>query len=412
MMHRPATPALLPTAPRSPTTIHLGLRAPTRAVSAQRAPELQLASRLRGFLDDVDAGRARLSDLAQLTRDPRNLRGARPLDVQNALKRIAREVIRDDAAGDISNASLGTAASAATAEEEHQKTWPDDSILALLRSLDAKGRGDVVRLMNGTVDDHSIERLISEVMVDDDKAALARELVAHGPTPQRSGDYYVYSDVDDTVRPWKDTSCKAGVYPGARALYQMLAPHGDIHFVTARDGFLVSAREPLRKTKLPYASVAYGNLGSAFAFFGMTGPLVAKKLENLRKLIERNPKGKCAVLGDSGQADDEVFKQLLVTNDADVALVLMHEIPGFPANAELAKHPKTIVFKTYPELAEKLAQRGVLTTEQARLVASSAQRDMAPASAPSSPRPAPLPSPPRSPSESDDEYLDALEAID
>ncbi len=309
-------------------------RAPIPLCAPPRSPGQ--ASRLNDMLVAIANGDGIVPDLDRLCRHRANLAQAKPLEVQRALRMVV------------------------TSEFEGR----DRTIVALLGCLSNRDRSACVHLLDGGADRWSASEVASSVG-DRKLRREAKRLIGRCRKRTRHDHFVVLSDVDDTVKPWKDRDVTGPVYPGAEALYRVLAPRGDVHFVTARDGIIVGCGDDLAATNIPYGTVAYGTTYSgAWALLGSHGLMIDKKVENLTKLIDRNPRDKIILFGDSGQADPEIFKRVLETHGDRVSAAMIHELRGFPVPQGFADHDQAIVYSDFGDAARALHARGLITEQE------------------------------------------------
>lgn len=318
------------TVPQRPVLVHAPARAPGQP------------SRLADFIEDLGRGLVIPSDLGRLTLDPKNLAGATAIDLKQALSALCNQCCGE---------------------------WRDRAFVELLKCVGNKRRGECLRLLAGSTDAVTHQDIVASIG-DDTLRAEAKLLVKAARKHTHRQGLTLCSDVDDTVRPWRDTSVAAPVYTGAKELYAALAPTGDVHFITARDGIFVGAESELNATGITYSSIAYGNTSTgALALLGCTGPMAARKEANLRALFAKNPTRRFVLLGDTGQADATVFQRLLKSHSGRIAAVLLHEIPGFPnPEPRIEEDDRVVVFKTYDEAARALAATGLIDRSQCRAV--------------------------------------------
>ncbi len=174
------------------------------------------------------------------------------------------------------------------------------------------------------------------------------------------------------MKPFKDDSVDAPVFPGAKALYRALdlgkdyeGVPGDVHFVTARDGLIIRAENAIRKTGIEAGSIRYGDAVSGFlSLFGYNKGIEEKKVKNIEEMLRRNPSSKAILIGDSTQADPKVFERIISKYPERVELAMIHRVSGYEVPEEIASNPKVIVFDNYSEAAQILFERGIINREQ------------------------------------------------
>jgi hypothetical protein len=316
------------------------------AVSAPAStPAPAAVSPLSELLLRIHNGRASVGELEQLAQAPQRLAEVSASDAFEAIEWLAR--------GD-------------TARRREQ------AIVNLLAALPPAARGQCLRLIDGGADEHDINHLLTEDIDDRVLNAQARQLVDAARPFMRSSERIVLSDIDDTVKPYLDPTAHGPVFPGARALYRALdlgadgqGVAGDVHFVTARDGVVVGVDSDLRATGIRYNSVAFASpLAGAASLFGHNDGIRDAKVKNIERLLDRNPASLAIVLGDSTQADPQVFQRLLERRDDRVELAMIHRVQGYPVDPAIASLPKVLVFDTYADAARELQRRGLISEAQ------------------------------------------------
>ena len=163
--------------------------------------------------------------------------------------------------------------------------------------MPAKTRGEVVRLIDSGGDDETIARLLEDDIDDDDSTTRPLIGEARARRLPRARDHL---DIDDTVRPERDTSVKGRSTGRARSFGTRRRSDsndtaGDVHFVTTRDGFIVGADRVLDATGIDRGSVRYGNTPAMIAgLFSTTRPSKAKvetpRSPFAQSIAPRNPR--------------------------------------------------------------------------------------------------------------------------
>jgi len=246
------------------------------------------------------------------------------------------------------------------------------AIVNLLAALTPAARGQCLRLIDGGADEHDVNHLLAEDIDDRALNRQARALIDDARPLMRSRERIVLSDIDDTVKPYLDPAVRGPVFPGARALFRALdlgaddqGVAGDVHFVTARDGVVVGVDSDLRATGIRYNSVAFSSpLAGAASLFGRNTGIRDAKVANIGRLLDRNPGSQAIVLGDSTQADPQVFRRLLEQRGDRIELAMIHRVQGYPVDPAIASLPKVLVFDTYADAARELQRRGLISEAQ------------------------------------------------
>ncbi|HEY9839618.1 MAG TPA: phosphatase domain-containing protein [Candidatus Obscuribacterales bacterium] len=185
----------------------------------------------------------------------------------------------------------------------------------------------------------------------------------------------VVSDIDDTILQTQVTSKRAmlkGIFfknadtiqavPGMAALYQALEWHldkridGDIHYLS---GSPVNLNERLDRfmaiNGFPEGSLDLKHLGTG----PNTDKLMAQddyKLNKLRKLFQTYPERQFILIGDSGEKDPEIYRQIQQEFPAQVLGSLIHNVTG-----QAAADPRfagQLLFDRTSQAAELAASKG------------------------------------------------------
>jgi hypothetical protein len=301
---------------------------------------------LGALLDEVERGRAREDQLMQLCLRPASLAGVSARDAQRAVELFAN----------------------GSTDGRRER-----AIVNVLGALSPEERGECLRLLDGGADRHTADRLVTK---DIDDPRLRREAVrllgeARPHIGARPG-HVVVSDIDDTIKPRKGPSRDPNVFPGARELFSAIDAgpdgtdsRGDIHFVTARDGFFLSGAPAVKAAGFKGASVRHGDALSAIVSpFDDNRALADRKVKNIGDVLARNPSRKVILVGDTVQADPDVFRRVMDARPHNVEVALVHEIRGFRAPDFVRNDPRFVVFRDYGEAARALAERGLISPAQ------------------------------------------------
>ena len=97
-------------------------------------------------------------------------------------------------------------------------------------------------------------------------------------------------------------------------------------------------------------------------------PFKKRKIANIKLLMDRCPQSNVVLLGDSGQADYDVFKDLLEGPYAErISIALLHQIEG----REKTIAPEMLKIKGYRnfgEAAKIMKQAGYFSNDQVRFI--------------------------------------------
>ena len=87
-------------------------------------------------------------------------------------------------------------------------------------------------------------------------------------------------------------------------------------------------------------------------------------MRNLTELIDNNPSRTTVLVGDTVQADPDVFRRVMDARPGSVSVALVHAIPGFKAPACTRDDARFVVFRDYGEAARALCERGLINEAQ------------------------------------------------
>jgi hypothetical protein len=234
-----------------------------------------------------------------------------------------------------------------------------------LRLIEGSGKVTLASLVhphNGAIEDDVL------------KAHVAYVIDHAGPYASRGRVLTV--DIHDTVKPTHDPNAHGEHYEGCPAVLQALDEGydgldcaGDVHGVAAPDGIFVKASETYRNAHVDVSSITRTRSKAGFlGLFDRFERLVDEKVAAHLAVLDRNRPRLLTSLGDTVQGDPDVFRRLLRLAPERIELLLLHEVEGYPAPADLRRHPKVIVFESYRELGDVLHQRGVINNSQHRRV--------------------------------------------
>lgn len=245
-----------------------------------------------------------------------------------------------------------TAPSAAGVVYALQRGLTDASEEAAIRDLLLATRGEqLTRLknqINDRVDHHDLEGLVFGDLGEPVRSEVLAHIAAEA-SGVVTGQCKVLIDIDDTtLSSIHDRLYPRGaVYPGALPLYEGLdlgaspPPFStdDLIFVTARPGDALglihdATSRSLRKAGVAKLAVATGTLLGTLTKEGMA----EGKLANIRRLRALFPEYGLLFLGDSGQGDVIVARQLVAEFGGVVAACFIHDVVGLgdEERAELA----------------------------------------------------------------------------
>lgn len=245
-------------------------------------------------------------------------------------------------------------------------------IVDILEKQSPAVRGETLRLLDGGGDRHCTSKILRKDLDDPSLRARAQRLVDEARPFSCAPGNVVLSDIDDTVAPNRGKSALPNAFPGARELYAALDAgpggddaRGDVHFVTARDGLFVSGVPAVKRAGIDFGSVRHGDVGSAIVSpFDGNRALADRKVKNLTELIDKNPSRTAILVGDTVQADPEVFRRVMEARPDKVGVALVHALPGFKVPAFCKDDARFVVFSDYGEAARALAERGLINPAQ------------------------------------------------
>ncbi|MCC6750867.1 MAG: DUF2183 domain-containing protein [Deltaproteobacteria bacterium] len=182
----------------------------------------------------------------------------------------------------------------------------------------------------------------------------------------------VVSDVDDTVLKtgvtrktrmvWKVLTRSAQeleTYPGAPALYRALARQAyPIVFVSGSPVNLYSKlREFFRLKRFPSAPLLLKNLGTSPGSDALRDQR-AYKLRRIAEVLELLPGYRVLLIGDTGESDPEIYREVSRQYPRRVAATLIHRVTD-AVDGE-ARYRGQVVFAAYPEARRHLVGRRLL----------------------------------------------------
>ena len=250
----------------------------------------------------------------------------------------------------------------------HQRS-KESAIIKTLELLTVKDRAHFLRIYDSGSDIKTINRLLAWGFKHVDSRRRVIALIREARATPIDRERLIISDFDNTLKPTKDPTVGGDVYPGAVKLLQALDQkyRGDVHIVTARP---VLGRGILKSTKITYNSVSTGNLAGAFGYLvGLYNPIEERKVENIRKLLTRNPDTKVILIGDDGEADASVYLRIMREYPDRVEAALIHNVLGKKLPEAFSSSPKVIIYENFEEAASLLHAKGIITSLQMEEIA-------------------------------------------
>ena len=250
----------------------------------------------------------------------------------------------------------------------HQRS-KELAIIEVLELLTVKDRAHFLRIYDSGSDKNTINRLLASEFKHLGPRRRVTALIREALATPIEGERLIISDFDNTLKPTKDPMVGGDVYPGTVKLLQALDQkyQGDVHIVTARP---VLGRGLLKSTKITYNSVSTGNLAGAFGYLvGLYNPIEERKVENIRKLLTRNPDTKVILIGDDGEADASVYLRIMREYPDRVEAALIHNVLGKKLPEAFSSSPKVIIYENFEEAASLLHAKGIITSLQMEEIA-------------------------------------------
>ena len=243
------------------------------------------------------------------------------------------------------------------------------AIIEVLELLTLKDRAHFLRIYDSGSDKNTISRLLASEFKHVGPRRRVTALIQEARATPIEGERLIISDFDNTLKPTRDPMVSGDVYPGTVKLLQALDQkyQGDVHIVTARP---VLGRGPLKSTKIIYNSVSTGNLAGAFGYLvGLYNPIEERKVENIRKLLTRNPDAKVILIGDDGEADASAYLRIIREYPDRVEAALIHKVLGKQLPKAFYSSPKVIIYENFAEAASQLHAKGIITSFQVEEIA-------------------------------------------
>lgn len=251
------------------------------------------------------------------------------------------------------------------------------AILNLLEGLEPLVRARVLRLIDQGRDKYDLDKLVFGDVDDQDRRERLLALIEEAGralTQVGAHEIGVISDIDDTVAPLSSDKGSDGAFPGAAELYRALeqgtdgrGQAGDIHYVTARPPLVLGdARGRLDRAGVPQGTVDDGDLGAAI-FRGHDG-LEDEKVRDIERQLLLHPGQRFVLVGDDSQRDPEAYRRVLQAHPGRIAGVFIHRVGGDARSERDFPGRDFVFFDDYGQAASAMAQRGLITAEQARQV--------------------------------------------
>ena len=236
------------------------------------------------------------------------------------------------------------------------------SIIRILELMTKNERANFLRIYNGG--NNTISSLLSQEF---DHASLRKKaayLITDASVIPMKIERIIISDLDNTLRPTNDSSVDSYIYPGAIKLLKALDQKttGDVHIVTARP---FGARNSLNSAGIQYNSVSYGNVcGIAALLLGFHNPIKERKIENIRRVMDRNTKSKVVFIGDDGQADAAAYLQIMQEYPERVEAALIHNVAGRKLPEDFCANKNAIIYNNFADAAAILHSRGIISKSE------------------------------------------------
>ena len=243
------------------------------------------------------------------------------------------------------------------------------SIIRILELMTKNERANFQRIYNGG--NNTISSLLSQEFNHPSLRKKAAYLIKDASVIPIKIERIIISDLDNTLRPTNDSSVDSYVYPGAIKLLKALDQKttGDVHIVTARP---FGARNSLNSAGIQYNSVSYGNVcGIAAWLLGFHNPIKERKIENIRRVMDRNTKSKVVLIGDDGQADAAAYLQIMQEYPERVEAALIHNVAGRKLPEDFSANNNAIIYNDFADAAAILHSRGIISKSESEKIINS-----------------------------------------
>ncbi len=258
-----------------------------------------------------------------------------------------------------------------------------------IRNIILASTGEELRQLRNTINTSDSHRDLSRlIFVDVDDDDIRTEILDHIAAHQSPTDELkVLSDIDDTVFARLHDRRYPGKtrYPGVLAFFNVLdhAPDGqgedgDLTFVTARPGLLTGliamwTRRTLRNAGIHQHTILTGSLFALRSHAEMA----KRKLRNIRRYHQLFPEYGLVFVGDSGQGDVQVGREMVQELGEVVRGVFIHDVNETSLNQPKLHYEFGInYFDTYIAAAAAAWERGVISADQAVKVGNAAIADL------------------------------------
>lgn len=242
--------------------------------------------------------------------------------------------------------------------------------------------------LNLSEDKHDLEELIFRDIGDDAVRERVLEHIAREAQRTPVSDVKVLCDVDDTVRcSLHDERYPSGaVYPGALAFLEALdhgterSPSriGDLTFLSARPRDLFGVIENLSRDSLRRIGTRSGSMLTG-TFLGLRSHrgMAEAKLDNVARYHRIFPEYGMVFIGDSGQGDIDVARQVGRQYAAHLRGAFIHDVTGLDAQARRNLADNGVhVFDSYVAAAAQAHRLGLVDADTPAHIAEQARRDL------------------------------------
>ncbi len=176
--------------------------------------------------------------------------------------------------------------------------------------------------------------------------------------------WVVISDIDDTIKDSQIAhtttfrSILASIFKGHYYRYQAIEGMADLYRRLAAKGamivYLTSTPYQLSPFLLKFLRDCQFPEGPVFPrWLGYNR--FGHKIRTLRRLLNHVSHQRCALIGDSGEQDLQIYRRLCESAEygSHVERILIRHVPGSPLPSSQA--PREVLYKTIPELEQELS---------------------------------------------------------
>ena len=238
------------------------------------------------------------------------------------------------------------------------------AIIKTLELMTKKERANFLRIYDSGKNKNTISSLLSQEFKHAYLRKKAADLIKEASIIPIKNERIIISDLDNTLKPTNDPSADGHVYPGTVKLLNALDQKttGDVHIVTARP---FGARNSLNSASIQYNSVSYGNVcGIAAWLLGFQNSIKERKIENIRRIMDRNTKSNVVLIGDDGQADAGAYLQIMQEYPERVEAALIHNVIGRKLPEAFCASTNSIIYNDFADAAASLHSRGIISKIQ------------------------------------------------